>query len=462
MLRGLRMLCVGLGLAALMTVAAPVYGADKAPAKPKNVIIMIGDGCGFGQTLSGAYYLYGAEPEKGWAHGFKRYAASTYPVGGSYDPAKAWSDFEYVKKGQTDSAAAATALATGSKTKNGKLGVTENDTPLINTLQCAEKAGKSTGVVTSVEISHATPAGFVAHNASRGNLEAIAKEMLCDSAADVVMGAGHPWYDGDGKPAKGYDGKNWPEGLDAKAYKWVGGPDLWKQVLAGTVGGDADGDGKPDPWTVIQSREEFQKLMTGPTPKRVLGMAPVAESLQIKRTPVDDNPKDDVAGQTPLLQCEPTLAEMSRAALNVLDDNPNGLFLMIEGGAIDWAAEQYMGRMVEEVADFDRAIEAVIDWVEKTSSWKDTLLIVTADHETGYEWGPGSGPDWKPVVNNGKGQMPGVNSYNGGHTNSLVPVFVRGKGAEVFKKAAKNKDPKRGAYLDNTDIGNTMKSLVSR
>jgi alkaline phosphatase len=83
---------------------------------------------------------------------------------------------------------------------------------------------------------------------------------------------------------------------------------------------------------------------------------------------------------------------MTSAAINVLDNNPDGFFLMIEGGAADWASHaNQSGRVIEEQIAFEKAIETVIEWVNKNSTWDDTLLIVTSDHETGYITGPDSG-----------------------------------------------------------------------
>jgi alkaline phosphatase len=193
----------------------------------------------------------------------------------------------------------------------------------------------------------------------------------------------------------------------------------------------------------------------------VVGIPRVAGTLQQDRTSADGNPNDDEPGQTPLLETVPTLAEMARGALNVVDNDPDGFFLMVEGGAIDWAGGAQLGRMIEETMDFVAAIEAVAAWVDAHSNWNETLVVITADHETGYITGPGSDPDWTPVKNNGKGKMPEVESH-GGHTNSLVPLFVRGLGAEAFEKAASHEDPKRGKYLDSTDIGKTIGALLAK
>jgi alkaline phosphatase len=293
-------------------------------------------------------------------------------------------------------------------------------------------------VVTSVEWSHATPAGFVAHNISRNDYMAIAQEMVYDSAVDVVMGAGHPWFDKDGQSR-----------ATPNTFQYVGGETTWNELVAGTAGGDADGDGVPDPWVLVETRGEFQALMSGPTPKRVLGTAQVYQTLQQERGG-DANADPYVV---PLIETVPTLEETARAALNILDDDPEGFFLMIEGGAVDWASHaNQSGRMIEEQIGFDDAVQAVVDWVETNSNWGETLLIVTGDHETGYLTGPGSDPDWTPIANNGAGNLPGMEWHSGEHTNRLIPVFANGDAATMFSLYADGDDPVHGPYVDNTDL----------
>jgi alkaline phosphatase len=444
-----------------ITVLVGLESANADDSVPKNIILMIGDGCGFNHIEATDYFKYGDKGQQVFEKDFRHLAVSTYPEGGGYDAQAAWGDFQYVKKGATDSAAAATAMATGRKTRNGMLGVDPEKNPMENLVEKAEKLGKATGVVTTVQFSHATPACFVAHNRSRGNYAEIAQEMLLKSGLEVVMGAGHPWFSNDGQKTVTQDGNSLPEGLPEQKYRYVGGSDLWRQLLSGTAASDCDGDGQPDPWSLVQSRDEFKKLGEGDTPKRVAGVAQAEATLQQRRTSAIGKVEDETPGQTPLLENMPTLTEMTRAAINVLDNDPDGFFLMIEGGAIDWASDDELGRTIEEVMDFSSAIEAVVSWVEAKSNWRETMVIVTADHETGYLNGPGSDPDWKPIQNNGKGNMPGVKRY-AGHTNSLVPLFVKGPGAEAFEKAAVHEDPKRGEYLDNTDIGKVLAGLLAK
>jgi alkaline phosphatase len=420
---------------------------------PKNMILCVSDGCGYGHVDAASLFQHGRTGTQVYEAFPVRLAMATFMYGGSYEPEKAWRDFWYVTKGATESAAAATAMSTGHKTFSGAVGVDTQLNPLEHLIEKLERRGWATGVITSVEWSHATPAGFVAHNSSRNNYVEIVREMVYQSAVDVIMGCGHPLFDADGKPKLQEQSED---------FKYVGGRDVWTDLATGRAAGDADGDGIGDPWVLIQTRHEFKSLMTGSTPKRVLGTAQVEKTLQEGRG--GDKYADPYV--IPLIETVPTLEEMTMAALNVLDDDPDGLFLLIEGGAVDWAAHGNLtGRVIEEQIDFNRAVEAVVAWVDRKSSWDETLVMVTGDHETGYLTGPGSGPTvdgpvWKPLVNNGAGDLPGVRWWSEGHTNSLVPFFAKGVGAARFKQRADQEDPVGGPYLDNTVIARTMAEIV--
>jgi alkaline phosphatase len=444
----LMIVLVCLVILSLLAVSPTAAGRKKPVAK--NIIVMIADGRGYRHVQAASYYKYGRDARQVYNRFPVRYAMSTFEAyyegdpcyGRGYDPVMAWSEFDWVKTCYTDSASSATVMSTGVKTYNGAIGVDLDQQPLVHALQVAEQKGKSTGVVTSVEWTHATPAGFVAHNISRNNYAEIGQEMIYDSAADVIMGAGHPWF--------GHDG----EALAVpNTFKYVGGETTWDDLVAGIAGGDADGDGVDDPWTLIQTRAEFQALMNGPTPKRVVGTAQVYQTLQVSRS--GDYYADPYV--VPLIETVPTLEEMTRAAINILDDDPDGLFLMVEGGAVDWASHSNQsGRMIEEHIDFDNAVQAVVDWVKANSNWGETLLIVTGDHETGYLTGPGSDPTWKPIVNNGAGVLPGMEWHSGDHTNSLLPLYAKGAAARKFRRFANEYDPVRGRYIDNTELARVL------
>ncbi len=172
----------------------------------------------------------------------------------------------------------------------------------------------------------------------------------------------------------------------------------------------------------------------------------------------------------PFLDTSPALQEMTKGALNVLDNNNNGFFLMIEGGAIDWASHSNQpGRLIEEEIEFNKAVEAVVNWVENRSNWNETIVIVTGDHETGYLNGPNSGIDsegesiWSLLGNNGINKLPDMDFYSGSHTNSLIPFYAQEIGDFLFLEAANNTlDPIRGHYLNNTDIGRILIGMLDK
>ena len=399
-----------------------VFAADV----PQNIILMIIDGGGFNHIDAADYYQYGKKGKQVYEQFPVKLAMTTYSFGGSYAPNRAVSDFNYVITGKiTDSAAAATAMSTGVKTSNGSIGVDVNENRLENIIEKCERLGMATGVVTTVPISHATPAGFVAHQNSRKSYTQIADDIINKSELEAVFGCGNPYYDNDGRK------------IDEGNFKYISS-ELWRKLSAGSA-----------EMNLIQDRQDFLNLAEGRTPQKVIGIAQVFKTLQSSRSGESKTPFD-----MPLNKNVPTLAEMSSAALNVLDDDSDGFFVMIEGGAVDWASHgNNSARMIEEMIDFEKAVKAVIEWVEKKSSWKKTLVIITTDHETGYLTGLDGG---KFVGNNGKGKLPQAVWNAKGHSNSLVGFFAKGAGAKSFAERAKNTDPVHGRYMDNTDISNVI------
>lgn len=471
----------------LLTLALFASGLflTRLPAKPaitpevKYLIIFVGDGQGMNHLLAANAYS-GLVPEyQNW----DTYWVTTYPSGGSYDPAQAWTNFSYVSQGTTDSSAAATALFTGEKTANNRIAVsTDGNRRLFSIVDKARLSGKAIGAVTSVYISHATLGAFLAHNNSRNNGFAIADESLWGDpnttgspfvhlaysgghglslpAADVVIGSGHPgWYGGVYVNAAMRDKLFAETGLPG-AFAFVerisGGPDGGQRLL---------------------------DLANSPGTQRLAGLfGGNGGNLDYCLT--------DGTGCNPE---NPTLEEMTQAALTVLSRDPDGFVLLVEGGAIDWAAHNNeMNKMIGEVFQFNQAIQSAIDWVEDDVSpgtWQNTLVIVTADHETGYlTAAPGIFPDQplgvinattlsfeKTVTSTGRRaswmDTDGDNeidpyekvfwSWNtSGHTNSLVPLFVKGSGAGLFTLYAIGSDPLRDAYLDNTDVFRVMDAVL--
>ena len=475
------------GAWSLEGLAQDVDGAGR----PRNVILMIADGQGFNGWMAADYYARGetgaepymrprpdgARPHVGavMTGSLQMFDAGGAPTGEagearsvrrmSYDPATRWNDFGSVREA-TDSAAASTVLHTGRRTINARLGLAwDGETRLTSIAALARRRGMATGVVTSVQFAHATPAGAGAQTPSRHEYADIARQML-DGRLDVAMGAGHPLFDDDGRPVSA-------DPVPAEAWNWAGGREHVERLLA---------EGRsPGGLALIQSREEFESLAEdGPREQArvepLVGLVQVRQTLQFRR-----------AEGSEFLDTTPTLSVMARGALNRLAASPQGFFAMIEGGAVDWANHANdADRMVEEHAAFNEAVNAVVEWVETYSSWDETLLIVTADHETGMLWGPGAWTDvdgdgaWSAgdtfhdyalPANNGRGRTPGVAYGSPHHTSELVPLFAIGVGASMFEGMSLRDEGARrlwgeaydwdGGYVDNTDVFVVMHAVIT-
>jgi alkaline phosphatase len=459
---------------ALTTVAGP-----SSALAAKNVILMIADGSGHNAWLATSLYQARLHQQVYDRPGWLRLSCCTYPLNLShtptgsleqdsaivYDPAKAWDatpktsgtfvGYAWLTTTPTDSAAAATALASGQKTYNNAINWSNDNRPMrgMTIAEIAKRAGKSTGVITTVQWSDATPAGLGgAHNVSRNNHAEIANEMLSGASLDVIMGGGNPDFDSDGRPLAA---------AARRDYQWVGGADTWRALKSGQR-----------PWKLIESKADFEALTGGPTPPKVLGMPQAAKTLQAKRSrnlaatsASPPQPFGDLA-----VRNVPPLALMTRAAIHCLNKNPRGFYLMIEGGAVDWANHaNEPDRMIEEQIDYLKAVEAVVAWIEAHGGWNDTLLILTADHETGLVWGPDSAKvAFQPVADRGKGRLPGLSYNSHGHSNSLVPLYVRGPGSRQFTTLIQGQDSSAaaawqysGQYVENTAVFRVMQTEVT-
>lgn len=434
-------------LITIMLFTLSFFCAGEGTKSPQAIIVMIADGCGYSQVEAVGYYQRGEKVPLAMTclHSLAMSTVSADVEG--YDSVAAWQDFHYVRSKATDSAASATALSTGVITNKGTLGLDPEGNRLLHITSRAKSLGKSVGLATTVQISHATPAGFVVHAESRTQYEEIARQMLLSDLLDVLIGAGHPHYDNDGKLLD-------PSAINETRYSFVGGSEVWENIIAGNV----DPTFQFRPWTVIERRTEFQALPTMSPPLRLLGLAQVETTLQQKRS----GDTHALPFEVSRLETVPTLSEISLAALHVLNQNPNGFFLMIEGGAIDWAGhENQSGRLIEEMVDFLAAVETVCSWIEQHSSWEETLLLVTSDHECGYLLGPGSNPEIRPIENRGAGNLPGMEWYSKEHTNALVPLYFKGAASEYLPDLVCGVDPVRGAYIKHSDLGIFMHHLWS-
>ena len=510
-----------LAAALAIAVSSPALGAQSPePGGTKNIILMVSDGIGFNGWLAADYYqglagrqAYqvtrpdGAAPVVyGLAHDALNLidesgavlssgsdpAEAAGAVEQGYDPSTRWTRFEntFVNDfapanarytSYTDSAAAGTALMAGRKTANGRVNMDwRGQTPLRTIAQIAMDQGRAAGSVASVMVSHATPASVAAHNVSRNNYADIFNQMI-ESGLTVIMGAGHPLYDNSGRAFS-------PE--EDSAYQFVGG----RETFAALTSGDG-----LNGFTWIEAKEDFEALAAGrTTPDRVIGVARANATLQASREGLDE--ADTPSGMA-YNTAVPDLATMTLGALNILSENENGFFLMSEGGAVDWMGHaNNMPRFIEEQIDFNRAVEAVIDWVETHSSWDETLLIVTSDHECGGIWGEGTwtnsegGPvagdrsdaallsarfhpsddefnAFLAVQDRGPGAMPGHQFASRNHTNELVPLWAIGAGAERFAAFSRT-DVRAGAlwgeaygwsgdFVDNTAVFHVMNAAFA-
>jgi len=282
----------------------------------------------------------------------------------------------------TDSAAGATALSAGVKSYNGAIGVAldaEGDTiPVETVLEMAEAKGLSTGLVSTSAITHATPASFIAHQPSRNLYEAIAADFL-NTDIDVFIGGGYNHF------ARRKDGRDLTETLKKNGY------------------------------LVEQDMDRIANVRSG----KLAGLtAPEHNGMYAER-------KD-------------MLVRSTLTALTILSQNRKGFFLMAEGSQIDWGSHHNNTiYTVEEMLDFDRAIGEVLAFAAGDGH---TLVIVTADHETG---------GLSLVDGDMKSGMVKGSYSTSWHTSVMVPVFAYGPSAEHFT-----------GIMDNTDIALKIMNLL--
>ena len=298
---------------------------------PKNVIFMVGDG--MGPSFNTAYRYYKNKPgaKKMTPTAFDKYLKGTNRTY-SNDP----------KENVTDSAAGGTAFATGHKTYNGSISVDNDKKPLKSVLEYAKEQGKSTGLVTTAEVTDATPAVYAAHVDDRDKKDEIAQQFYNDKIngqhkVDVLLGGGSKYF--------GKENGHLTEKFQKDGYDYV--------------------TNKTD---LANSKSD-----------QVLGLfAEKNMPLQI-----------DAPQQNPLL------ADMEESALSKLEKNDKGFFLMVEGASIDKSGHPNdITGVMSEMSGFDKAFQNAIDYAK---NHKDTLVVATADHSTGglsiakgkdYVWNP--------------------------------------------------------------------------
>lgn len=287
----------------------------------------------------------------------------------------------------TDSAAGGTAYATGHKARNGAVSVSPTGEPLKTVIEYAEERGMATGLVVTCSIAHATPAVFAAHVMDRDNYAEIARQMA-EGGVDVLFGGGRSYFLPQDEP--------------------------------GSVRRDDE-----DPLAALRLRmpvalsaEEFRRL--GDVEAAAAFLAP-----------------DDLGW---VAERDPSLSELTEKALEILSKDEDGFFIMIEGSQIDWAAHECLhDKLVGEVLDFDRAVGVAMDFAERDGR---TLVVVTADHETGaYAILEGS-------IERHEITAPRFGTDD--HSASMVPLLAYGPGSVAF-----------GGIEDNTDVGRALIGFVT-
>ena len=288
----------------------------------------------------------------------------------------------------TDSAAAATAIATGVKTKDGVLGLNAREGRVKNITEAAIEKGMSTGIISSMSLNHATPAGFYAHLKSRNTYYEIGLQLI---SSDINYFGGGGLYRHEGK-----------EGNRPNLY-----------TLAVKAGYKVFMNGKvPD----------TDKLNSG---SKVISVNPALRSDACMPY-VEKRPKNGRA-----------LSDFVKEAIQILSDNMSGFFIVIEGGNIDYAChDNEYKRMLHEIADFDGAVNEALKFYKTRP--ENTLIIVTADHETG-------GLSFDEASDSVKWST----KY---HTGSNVPLFAIGVYSGEFYGTS--------GIIDNTDIAKKLFGIL--
>lgn len=359
-----------------------------AEQKPKNVIYLIGDGMGFGAVSS---LLLSENGETGF---------EMAPVIGLNETCSA---NNYV----TDSPAGGTALATGTRTCNGFLGVGPDSVQLESILKKAQKMGKKTGIVVNTTLTEATPGAFYAGVTSRKESYKIA-EQFTESGVDVAIGAGLSAF------------INRPDSVDMTAVLIEKGYDVyldWKSVL----------DTESEKFVGILDMGDVHRR--NKSRNTTASAAEGAEVCLAAKLAASEGKVDTTRFS------EPTeyLHKACNKALSVLEkDAPNGFFLMIESAIIDgYGHNNDSEGMIEEMKEFDQTLKTLIAYVNKHPN---TLLVVTADHETG-----GTGVTYKShAINQPEGLH--LKFSTKGHTGTVVPIFAYGAGAAKFSGIFQNRE----------------------
>ncbi len=396
-----------------------------------------------------------------------------------YDPARGGSvpwipgnDPEYIKYSFPDSANTATTLYTGVKSYNNAIGVDIYEKPLDTILAIANRQGKSTGLVSSVPIDHATP-GAAAANVNRRNkydrdfpnLDNILQQELRIYQPTVLLGGGHPL-------AAGSKANPLPPGVEPPTSNEFITKSTYEQLSknpTNNIYGYNFLERGPNAAQNLASKagslnpEKGDRLLGLYGARGQNGNIPVSSANgDYSTTGLDNFTVFTTKGQTPdtvrpLLAGEtdqqfiarevnqnPTLLDMTKASLNMLGKDPDGFWLMVEGGDIDWAAhDNNIDNLIGTMLDFDKSVQATIDWINNNGGFEQNLLIVTADHDHYFtlnnnfpqllrEKGGQALTDIDDPTQAGHffGSKADIKYGWGDHSNRPVPVYYQGAGSQ--------------------------------
>lgn len=302
--------------------------AVAAQGKAKYVFYFIGDGMGVNQVNAAETYLAALQGRIG----IEELCFPSFPH-------TAFVNTQSATNGITDSAAGGTALACGQKTKNGSLGVLKDQvTPITSIADWARNAGAAVGITTSVAIDHATPAAFYAHVHERHEQYTIGKQ-LTESGNDFYAGSD-------------FTIPNDPEHPNM--------PDLYQQ---------AAGKG----FTIARGYADYEKKA-----------AKAKRMILLQSEEASDNDRYSIPYALDRNANDLTLTEITRAGIDFLmkkQGEKNGFFMMVEGGKIDWACHANDMAFMHELIDMDNAVKVAYEFYLQHPD--ETLIVVTADHETG-------------------------------------------------------------------------------
>jgi alkaline phosphatase len=411
------------------------------------------------------------------------------PQRGGINPWTPGSDPNYIKYSYPDSANTATTLYTGTKSYNNAIGVDIYEKPLKTILKTAADQGKSTGLVTSVPIDHATP-GAAAANVNRrikydlnapkvSPLDNILQQQLRIYQPTVLLGGGHPLSNNKQPLLSGVEPdftyisnqtyqilKNKPNNNVYNYTFLERGSQAASRLLATANRINPNRDQRL--LGLYGARGQNGNLpvssASGDYSTTGLDMFKVHSTQGLK--PDIDRPLASKQTNRQFIRQErsanPTLTDLTTAALTVLNKDPQGFWLMVEGGDIDWSAhDNNLDNLIGTIQDFDRTVGVVLRWIESHGGWQQNQLIVTADHdhyftlnadfparlrrqgvqkltdiddstEAGHYWGS------EPVARkNSPGKViPETGKYGwGNHTNRPVPVYYQGFASGVIDQS---------------------------